>query len=354
MKYTLNKTIKNNKFTTLASKQVFGLFLIAVFSIIGAQDVKAGLLSKIGSLFAGDEVSAQTNTLKSTTNSQNMPILQPALNIDPNPNKDISINPVNGNTLVTELISDISVTKDYANTQINIYTVRDGDTLSEIAQMFKVSINTIVWANDIRRSAPLKEGQVLVILPVSGIKHKVSKGETLKSIVADYKADLNEVLNYNDLSINSKLFLGQEIIIPDGESGHSDHYDDTLYNPAHDTNGPYYPGYYARPVVGGTRSQGLHGYNGIDIAGPVGTPIYASASGVVIASVSGGWSGGYGNFIIISHDNNTQTLYAHNSKNLVKTGQFVEQGEQIATMGITGKVTGSHLHFEIRGARNPF
>jgi murein DD-endopeptidase MepM/ murein hydrolase activator NlpD len=96
-------------------------------------------------------------------------------------------------------------------------------------------------------------------------------------------------------------------------------------------------------------------HNGIDIAGPVGTPIFAAASGVVTFAA---WSdGGYGNLVEIAHPDGSFTLYAHNQRNLVREGQEVEQGEQVAEMGSTGFSTGPHLHFEIhpagQGAVNP-
>jgi murein DD-endopeptidase MepM/ murein hydrolase activator NlpD len=96
-------------------------------------------------------------------------------------------------------------------------------------------------------------------------------------------------------------------------------------------------------------------HRGIDIAGPVGTPIYAAADGVAI--VAGWHSGGYGNLVEIRHSDGTVTRYAHNSRLSVSVGQIVRQGQQIAAMGSTGQSTGSHLHFEIRpgggGAVNP-
>ena len=95
-------------------------------------------------------------------------------------------------------------------------------------------------------------------------------------------------------------------------------------------------------------------HKGIDIAAPTGTPIHAAADGVVKKS---GWNrGGYGNLVEIRHPDGTITRYAHNSKLLVKTGQFVEQGQKISLMGSTGFSTGPHLHFEIRPngkAKNP-
>jgi murein DD-endopeptidase MepM/ murein hydrolase activator NlpD len=96
-------------------------------------------------------------------------------------------------------------------------------------------------------------------------------------------------------------------------------------------------------------------HRGIDIAAPTGTPIHAAASGEVI---SAGWnSGGYGNLVEIRHPDGSMTRYAHNSKLLVRKGDRVEQGQQVALMGSTGFSTGPHLHFEVHpagsGATNP-
>jgi murein DD-endopeptidase MepM/ murein hydrolase activator NlpD len=96
-------------------------------------------------------------------------------------------------------------------------------------------------------------------------------------------------------------------------------------------------------------------HRGIDIAGPIGTPIVAAAPGVVTYA---GWNdGGYGNLVELEHPDGSLTLYAHNHRVLVNKGQKVTQGQQIAEMGNTGRSTGPHLHFEIhpagQGAVNP-
>ena len=91
----------------------------------------------------------------------------------------------------------------------------------------------------------------------------------------------------------------------------------------------------------------------MDLAAPTGTPILASAIGEVIISRTG-WNGGYGNYVVIAHSNGTQTVYAHNSSNIVYAGQTVVQGQVIGYVGSTGRSTGAHLHFEVRGAKNPF
>lgn len=88
-----------------------------------------------------------------------------------------------------------------------------------------------------------------------------------------------------------------------------------------------------------------HTHKGMDIAAPNGTPILAAAKGKVTYS---GWMGGYGNLIIITHENGIQTYYGHCSKLYAKVGDEVEAGDTIAAVGSTGFSTGNHLHFEIR------
>ena len=96
-------------------------------------------------------------------------------------------------------------------------------------------------------------------------------------------------------------------------------------------------------------------HKGVDIGAPKGTPIKAAAAGTV-TTASYGYNGGYGNYVIISHGNGIQTVYAHCNSLNVSVGQKVSQGQQIATVGSTGNSTGNHLHLEIRVngvAQNP-
>jgi len=99
-------------------------------------------------------------------------------------------------------------------------------------------------------------------------------------------------------------------------------------------------GYRRDPITGRTAF-----HEGYDIASSYGTPIYATADGVVTFS---GRNGGYGNEIIINHGNGFETVYAHNSRNIAKEGDFIRKGQVIAYMGSTGRSTGAHLHYEIR------
>jgi LysM repeat protein len=313
-----------------------------------------GAHASIFSFFSNVFSSANAET-GITLNSQTIPLLQAATNTNPNPNSgggDIVI--VGGSALLSEGGPSDGLSENIKDQpiseQISIYVVRQGDTLSTIAKMFGVSINTIRWNNDIQGSV-ISPGQTLAILPVSGVRHTVKKGDTLASIGKLYGGDLGDIKKYNNISEDTKLSVGDIVIVPDGE---------ILSHPAGSServqlvgSTKVYEGYYMRPTPG-PKTQGIHGHNGIDFGGPIGTQIVASASGRVILSRSGGWNGGYGNYIVIQHSNGTQTLYAHTSKNLVFEGADVVQGQVIGYIGVTGKSTGPHLHFEVRGARNPF
>jgi murein DD-endopeptidase MepM/ murein hydrolase activator NlpD len=117
---------------------------------------------------------------------------------------------------------------------------------------------------------------------------------------------------------------------------------------------PVYDGYYANPAPSARRSQKMHGANAVDLAAPIGTDIFAAAPGTVSVAKSTGWNYGYGQYIVITHPNGTQTVYAHLSNINVSVGQSVSRGQKIGDMGSTGNSTGPHVHFEVRGAYNPF
>ena len=286
-------------------------------------------------------------------NSQTMDLLQGYHNINPSGIGGLEIAIVD-NTALAPMAEDASIFIDRGVSgtgEISVYIVRQGDTLSKIAEMFGVSTNTITWANDIKNNK-IREGQELVILPITGVRHTVKKGDTLRSIINKYKADLDEVLAYNGLSSDSKIAPGDELIIPDGQVSGTQ---STIASRSSASNAVQVSaGYYLRPISGGRKSQGIHGYNGVDIAAPTGTSIYASAEGTVIVSKKSGYNGGYGLYVVVSHPNGTQTLYAHMSRNDVSVGQRVTQGQVIGAVGNTGRSTGPHIHFEVRGAKNPF
>jgi LysM repeat protein len=338
----------------------------------------------------GDQAYAEANQLvpsKSDDNSQTISLLQANVSSaitskDKNEkdskkgnqideNSDIKI--VSGNAMLPSTGPlGVSGSKNDPSSadQISVYVIREGDSISQIADMFGVSVNTILWANDMKKGDKLVPGDVLFVLPVSGVEHTVVKGQTIQSIAKFYKADAQDIAIYNGFSEDTKLTVGDKLIIPDGEMAdeggdkpapnlkQSEAKDKTYYSSTWLNN---VIGYFVNPLPTGHKTQGLHGpgHRGIDIGAPTGTNLYASASGVVIAVKTGckvGYSrcgGGYGNMAIVQHPNGTKTLYAHMSKVLTSTGASVERGEKIGLVGSTGRSTGPHIHFEVFNAKNP-
>jgi LysM repeat protein len=353
----------------------------------------ASILSFLSDLFSNGQADAAVQNLP---NSQNMALLQAA--ISPNSlstTTDSSISIVGDTSILPDAQGPLSDGKDHSadSDQISVYVVRDGDTLPAIAKMFGVTTNTIAWANNLKNNK-ISTGDQLVILPISGVKYTVKSGDTLQGITKKFKGNIDDILSYNNLSSDSKLAVGDTVFIPDGEmsssesggssssnSGSSSVQGSTIiysnsYNSfpdtgssrilsgsdsipvgAHCENYPALDGYYLRPVATCIKTQGLHGHNAVDLASEnhqIGETVRAAADGQVIISRDSGWNGGYGEYIVIKHNNGTQTLYGHLSDTDVSVGDEVTQGETIGAMGTTGDSTGPHLHFEIRGARNPF
>ena len=352
--------------------------LISLLIVIGTLVPAVARASVLSAILA----SIKSNTAEADTvpaasgNVQTMSLLKPAMNIDPSPARgggDITI--VDSSALLPEegpsgTIADIEKPK---NSTISTYVVQSGDSLSGIAQLFNVSPSTILWANDLTKSSVLKPGMKLTILPITGVKYTVRKGDTIASIARNYGADATEIDTFNGID-DSTLIVGNDIIIPDGEVAavvtkstpklvskvaSGAHGRITVGNePAHNV-GPAGTAsqidYYTSPLAHYTETQGIHGYNAVDLAAPSGTPIMAAADGDVIVAKSGGYNGGYGSYVVIQHDNGSQTLYGHMSRVAATDGESVSQGQIIGYVGSTGLATGPHVHFEIRnGIRNPF
>lgn len=344
-------------------RRFFAVAIIGAFaSFFSVQPAHAGLLSFLGNLFGAEQdvvIYATSAQPADAVSLQSLPLLSAPTNADTRASRGGAVlNVVQESALLPVVgplgsIADIEE-QELKTDRISLYTVREGDNISVVARMFGVSVNTIIWANDIKRGHVIQPGDVLVILPVSGIKHEVQKGDTLASIAKKYKADIGDILAFNNLALNDTLTAGQEVIIPDGELAAPPAPTQKGTRAIARAGGPDVSGYFTRPIVGGKKSQGIHGYNGVDLAGSCGDAVYASAAGTVIVARSYGWNGGYGNYVVISHANGTQTLYAHNTTVQVASGQYVTQGQVIGTIGSTGRSTGCHVHFEVRGAKNPF
>lgn len=276
---------------------------------------------------------------------------------------DVNVNILANNALVPS-VSPMSSSYggvgsgDFAFDQVSVYVVRNGDTLAQVASMFDVSVDTILSANDMKKGDKLKEGDVLLILPFSGVEHTVTKGQTLKGIANLYKVDVEEIVSFNDIDSDSKLIVGDKLIIPGADllketTPKSTNSKSIAKGAPYQASVKNADGYFVNPVPNGKKTRGTSsGHKGVDLAAPVGTPIYASASGTVNFARTG-YNGGFGNLVIISHSNGTKTLYAHMSKIGTSIGARVTQGEVIGYVGSTGRSTGPHLHFEVQGAKNP-
>ena len=267
----------------------------------------------------------------------------------------IAPSPINENSFLAYNPTDPSYLDlaGFQRSQITEYTIQIGDLLSFIASDYGVSINSIIWANNLRDADSISPGQILKIPPVSGVIHKVVKGDTISSIAKKYRADEARITEFNALPQSGELQVGDELVVPDGQIRSA--YVAYPGTPTTAKRFGYLPNlgdYYMQPTTGYNWGR-IHGRNGVDIANSCGTPIFAAAEGSVAVSDGSGWNGGFGKFIKLVHSNGTETLYSHNSKLLVSAEEYVQRGQMIALMGSTGRSTGCHLHFEVHGARNP-
>ncbi len=323
----------------------------------GSQDVDKNSQSKDLSL----EANVSSAVISQNKIDQN--IKNDSVNNGEDINTDTNVNISSNNALIptaNHITGPTDSLEDDSSSDISVYVIRKGDTIAQIAEMFNVSANTILWANDMKKGDKLVEGDVLLVLPVSGVKHTVLKGQTLKGIAKKYNVDVVDIADFNGIASDAQLAVGDELIIPDGVMA-SDEGGDSKPAPKNSTKDrDYYikhpvkdlGGYFINPVPGYKyRSQGIHGKNAVDLAAAKGTPILAAAAGTVTFARLGN-NGGYGNLVIIKHANGTETLYAHQSKIATHAGEHVDQGEIIGYIGSTGHSTGPHLHYEVHGARN--
>ncbi len=282
----------------------------------------------------------------------------------------------------TESISEDAIVPDEAQPVITTYVVKSGDTLSGIADKFGISVNTIRWANDLTsKTSKITIGDELVILPVTGIEYTVKKGDTLSGIAAKFDVSKSDILEYNDVE-ESALKIGTELIIPEAEplpvaptkkvaqvpppikkvaatstakavvtSEVKDKEADTKTETKSETKNVRF----TNPVPGAVLTQRIHDGNAVDFGLPVGSPVLAAAAGKVIIAKTG-YNGGYGTYVVMTHADGSQTLYAHLSKLNVVAGDTVSQGERIGSSGNTGRSTGPHLHYKeiSTGAKNTF
>lgn len=348
----------NKSYTNKAS---FFLIISLLFTSIPSV-ANAGFISNI---FGTEATAKEAEALENNGiihNSQTIPLLETSLNPDSKSIEEEDLIIVQDDSFIYNnglAGMDIPYEKSSVSDKMYVYTVAEGDTLSEIAELFDVSINTIRWENNISGQS-IRVGQKLNILPVTGVRHTVKSGDTISKIADKYEAESEDIFVFNDISKESVLKQGDVVFVPNGIIKTVSVSKPSSSTSSAKSNTKVQSGYYIRPVAGivtssyGSRKGGFH--YGVDIGNKRGTPIKAAASGVVSKVVSAcregvsSCGGRYGNYIVIEHPNKTKTIYAHLSTVGVSVGDSVSQGEKIGGLGNTGRSTGPHLHFEIENA----
>ncbi len=281
--------------------------------------------------------------------------------------------------IVRNMYEPFTTVPDRPRNEVIQYEAVKGDSIYSIAERFGLEPESIAWANSRSIIRVLSPGDQINILPVDGVYVQAIGSKTVQDLAAEYKvvdpytildSEFNGVLAGYDL--DTILPSGTWVVIPDGQA------EEITWNPGIVTddggNGgtssgfvtqfaPGQPGscgavqnpgggaYWAQPLNSYSWVRGFTSWHtGVDLAAPIGTPVYAANSGVVIFN---GWnSWGYGTMVVLAHGPYL-TLYGHMSGTTVGCGQIVTVGQQIGMVGNTGNSSGPHLHFEIRYGQTP-
>lgn len=239
-------------------------------------------------------------------------------------------------------------------TDIIAYTVQTGDTTSTIAERFGISLNTLLWANDLTVRSTIKPGLELTILPTSGVQHEVKSGDTVSSLASKYDVEEVDIIRYNALASAEDIVIGENLIIPGGTV--------SAPAPTRVTRTPSVTNVFTSPPPTSTPqvSSGTgmvwptdlrvitqyYGWrhSGIDVDCHFVHDNYTADDGIVEFA---GWKGDYGYTVDINHGNGIVTRYAHHASLYVSAGQAVAKGQPLGRCGTTGRSTGTHLHFEV-------
>lgn len=219
------------------------------------------------------------------------------------------------------------------------HRVAAGETLWDIARAYGTDVESIYRSNPLYRADLIQPGQVLTVPTVKGVVHRVQRGETLWDISRQYGVSVQSIVLTNGLASPEQLRSGQLLVIPGVDGPRQERL----------VVGGRLQRAFRWPVRGpisspfGWRWGRLH--EGVDIAVARGTPVRAAAPGRVVYAR---WGGGYGYLVEVDHGSGVTTRYAHNSRIVVREGQYVGRGQVLAFSGGTGHSTGPHLHFEIR------
>lgn len=231
------------------------------------------------------------------------------------------------------------------------YTVQKGDTISTIAEKFGISEDSVRWENDISGDN-ITAGDTIKILPVTGMSYKVKKGDTVYSIAKRLDTDPQKIVDFpfNDFANPETFSLveGQILIVPDGVKPALQPY---IRRQLYIAQGPVAVSGsgFTWPLQGIISQFAAWYHMAVDIAAPIGSPIIASQNGTVVEVNIGSWNYGYGTAVVVDNGSGYQTHYTHMSGVNVNVGDQVVAGRStIGWVGLTGRTTGPHLHFEVR------
>ncbi len=232
------------------------------------------------------------------------------------------------------------------------HTLTSGQTLSDVAGRYGLSLEAVVGANpDISSLDQLPAGVELLIPPSLGLVVTLEPGVSLQILIREYGVDPIAVVEANGFTSPADIEPGSLVFLPGvppvealGRLSRIRAEENRYYWPLHGRITSYF----------GRRNLGMNTssfHRAIDIAAPFGTPVVAARAGTVVYA---GWSSqGYGNLVKIRHHDGAETWYAHHSELSVLVGQLLEQGEVIGLVGSTGLSTGPHLHFELHENGHP-
>lgn len=224
------------------------------------------------------------------------------------------------------------------------YRIKKGDMIGKIAAKYDVSQDTLISINKIKSSRTIQVGQYIKIPSKPGILYEVKNdGETLDKIAKQYEIDMAECATVNHVSTSGTLSAGDMLFLPGAKLDWValQEINGDLFRKPIRAAWRYTSGFgYRENPFNGSRSY----HNGIDMACPTGTSIYAALPGKVVQT---GYSATYGNFVIVAHHSGYKTLYGHMSAILCVPGQSVSQESRIGRVGSTGLSTGPHLHFTV-------
>ncbi len=270
--------------------------------------------------------------------------------------KKITINPdayivKDGFPVFTSESDYIEFIKNYPfnpGVELTVYKITPGETLWSLRKKFNISIDTIISANPHLKGLDLTENSTIIVPSKNGAlftfddyrdvgrMHSLMGGDN--KILGDYKPKIFRIISPDDIRL--AFFDKEKPMIVNNDIQKIYTYKMTFIDPL---DSGFYTSMYGdrvNPVFG----ENIEFHNGIDIATRTGTPIKSVRKGMVFFS---GWRDGFGNTVIIQHEDGYTSFYAHCSRVFVKQGQWINQGDQIAAVGSTGRSTGSHLHYTV-------